>query len=66
MNMQKWVDDFTAFACGLWKMKNYIGHGDIPTCYGMFISGTFWGGLRVWVLKYFGIQIVFERGLEVV
>ena len=36
-----------------------------PTCYGMFISGTFWGGLRVWVLKYFGVRVGFETGLEV-
>jgi len=29
MNMQKWVDDSSAFACVLWTMKNYIGHCDI-------------------------------------
>ena len=29
MNMQRWVDDSSAFACVLWTMKNYIGHCDI-------------------------------------
>ena len=43
-----------------------IRSGVTATCYGMFISGTFWGGLREWVLKYIRIQIGFETGVEVV
>jgi len=33
---------------GYWRPPGLLG----TTCYGMFISGTFWGGLRVWVLRY--------------
>ena len=43
-----------------------IRSGVTATCYSMFISGTFWGGLRVWVLKNFGIWVGFENDLEVV
>ena len=38
----------------------------VATCYGIVISRTFWGGVRVVVLKCFGIRVGFGIDFDII